>query len=186
VIVDPLCGSGTFAIEAALLARAIAPGLKKAFAFSAWPSFNQAVWERLKREAKKTEKVATPIKLIASDISNRAITAARGNAERAGVSGDIAFRKADCFDFNREGAEGPRGLIIANLPYGKRAFADGLAIEAFYKRWGEHLRTHCRGWSFGFLTADRSFARRAGLRTQSELRFENGGIEVYFVHGTVP
>jgi putative N6-adenine-specific DNA methylase len=186
VIVDPLCGSGTLAIEAALLARSIAPGLKKTFAFSAWPSFNQAMWERLKREAQKSEKAATPIRLMASDLSNRAIAAARGNAERAGVIRDIAFSKTDCFDFNRDGSSGARGLIIANLPYGKRAFADGSALNDFYKRWGEHLRTHCRGWTYGFLTADCSFARMAGLRTQSELRFENGGLEVYFVHGTIP
>lgn len=182
VIADPLCGSGTFVIEAASLARNIPPGRNRTFAFFTWPSFDKAAWERAKHEAAGAEKATAPIRFLASDISGEAVTAAKNNARRAGVENDIVFRCADCFDFD---PGGNAGLIIANLPYGKRATAAGGGLVEFYRRWGEHVRRRCRGWTFAFLSADRSFARHAGLSVHSELRFENGGIPVWFVTGTV-
>ena len=184
VVADPLCGSGTFLIEAACLARNIAPGLMREFAFSAWPSFNAPVWERAKREAVGAQKAKASVRLLASDISSKAVEAAKGNAGRAGVAEDIVFRSGNCLEFNRDGSEGKTGLIISNLPYGKRAFAGG-DLDVFYKRFGEHLHKCCRGWTYGFLVADRSFLQTTKLKAKAELRFENGGLEVFFVTGTI-
>jgi putative N6-adenine-specific DNA methylase len=185
IIADPFCGSGTFAIEAACMARAIAPGLDRAFGFFSWPSLNRGVWERTKQRAIKETKPGCQTRILASDISTSSIDAARNNAGRAMVAENIEFQTADCFEFNRIKKLGNNGLIISNLPYGKRAFADSRSLNDFYKKWGEHLRNYCKSWHYGFLLSDLALARKAGLSVKDKISFENGGIEVHFVQGKI-
>jgi putative N6-adenine-specific DNA methylase len=182
-IADPLCGSGTLLIEAALSAAGRAPGLGRTYAFEKWPAFKPSLWERLKRETR----TAAPrsIKLFGSDISGTAVDQARRNAGRAGVVGAIEFAIRDCFEFNTTGEAGSSGLLIANLPYGKRAFASGDDLHRFYKKWGAHLKRYCRGWSYGFIVAEESFGTLAELPVNAVLRFENGGLPVFFVQGSI-
>ena len=177
VIADPLCGSGTFVIEAAMLAHNRAPGYGRSFSVCSWPSFNGPVFERVKREALAAECPEITIRLLASDISQTAIMAAKNNIGRAGFAKDIALRCSD-------GGFGNEGLVISNLPYGKRAFAeDDPAV--FYKTLGTHLKKACRGWHYGFILADRELIKLLGLPVSGELRFENGGIPVTFVSGRI-
>ena len=185
VIADPLCGSGTFLIEAALMAAVRPAGANRSFVFEHWPSFRPALWERIEREASANEKSGHSIRIIGSDISSSAIEQAGRNAERAGVRQSIDLSCGSCFDFNKDGSAGRTGLAISNLPYGKRAFAGHRDLGKFYGDWGSHLKRYCRGWHFGFAVADRSFSRLAGLPVRSELRFDNGGITVYFVSGII-
>lgn len=184
VIADPLCGSGTFIIEAAMLAHNRAPGLARSFAVCSWPSFNEPVFERIKREVLAAERGEIKVRLTASDISQKAVLSAKSNADRSGFAKDIALRCSDCLDFNSDGSFGNEGLIISNLPYGKRAFAED-DPEVFYKNLGVHLKKTCRGWHYGFLLADRELIKTLGLPVGSELRFENGGIPVTFVSGKI-
>jgi putative N6-adenine-specific DNA methylase len=184
VIADPLCGSGTLVIEAALMAAGRAPGAYRTFAFEEWPAFKPTLWERLKREA--VGKTVSPVRIIGSDMSEAAVDQAVRNAERAGVSGAITFTLRDCFTFNLKGEIKETGLIVSNLPYGKRAFTSHQALGDFYRQWGEHLKKHCQGWTFGFVVADESFGAIAGLPVASTIRFENGGLPVLFVTGVVP
>ena len=190
IIADPLCGSGTMLIEAALLACNKQPGTCRTFAFHTWPCFLPTMWERLCREAAEaveTTGSARPMpKLIGSDLSDRAIAAAKTNAWQAGVADRIVFTKGDCLEFNRNRALGLSGLLLSNLPYGKRAFASGEELTSFLRRWGAHLRATCGGWEFGFVTGDRNFSRAANLPVRETLQFTNGGLDVYFVRGTVP
>jgi putative N6-adenine-specific DNA methylase len=185
VIADPLCGSGTILVEASLLCRACAPGLHRTFAFERWPSFRPALWERIRREAAGRESASCDIRLIGSDVSAAAVERARRNALRAGALRHIEFSATDCFSFNCDGLLGSEGLIIANLPYGKRAFPSEGGMQGFLRRWGAHLKRCCRGWTFGFVTAHPSFGAAAGLPVESVLAFENGGLRVFFVRGTV-
>ncbi len=185
VIADPLCGSGTFIIEAALLAMNRAAGGGRSFAFLSWPWFRQSMWERLKREARVEEKATCPVRLYAADISPQAVASAKNNAQRAGVADKISFRQENCLEFNRNGSVGKSGLIIANLPYGKRAFAANDDLHEFYKNWGEHLKEFCRGWTYGFVVNDQSFLKRAELPGRQMVQFENGGIPVFFMTGTI-
>jgi putative N6-adenine-specific DNA methylase len=190
LIADPLCGSGTFVIEAALLAVNRAAGIGREFALEAWPSFKRSLWERLRKKAASEENARLSVKLLGSDISPLAVQSAKRNAQKAGAGDLTGFSCRNCFDFNKDGKEGRQGLVIANLPYGKRAFAtpqmpDGDDPMAFYQQWGAHLRSHCSGWTYGFIVADRAFIKMAGLPVAKELRFENGGIPVTFVTGTI-
>jgi putative N6-adenine-specific DNA methylase len=185
VIADPLCGSGTFAVEAAMLVHRRAPGSSRSFSVFSWPSFNGPVFERIKREALAAECPEITVRLLASDISQKAIMAAKNNIDRAGFAKDIALRCGDCLDFNSDGSFGKEGLIISNLPYGKRAFAED-DPEVFYTNLGAHLKKTCSGWHYGFVLAERGLIKTLGLPVGAELRFENGGIPVTFVNGKIP
>jgi putative N6-adenine-specific DNA methylase len=182
-IADPLCGSGTFLVESALMAVGRPPGLHRSYAFMHWPSFKPTLWERLRLAAEQS--TVRPLRIIGSDISETAVDQAFRNAQRAGVAAAIELTRRDCFAFNLKGEAGTSGLIISNLPYGKRAFAHDDAIHDFYARWGGHLKRFCHGWGYGFLSVDESFCTIAGLRPGPTLRFENGGIKVQFVTGRV-
>lgn len=183
-IADPLCGSGTFLIEAALMASGRTPGISRTYAFEQWPSFKPTFWERLKREAQKH--TARPLRLLGSDISDAAVDQAARNADRAGVASAVELATRDCLAFNAKGEAGTAGLLISNLPYGKRAFASEQDLHRFYRAWGSHLKTVCRGWSWGFVAAEESFGKIAGLPVFSTLRFENGGLPVAFMQGVIP
>jgi putative N6-adenine-specific DNA methylase len=186
VIADPLCGSGTFIIEAALLALGRNPGACRPCAFQTWPCFNEGLWDRIRKEPWTcTDRGAELPRLIGSDISGRAVKAAISNAERAGVAACVSFSPGNCLEFNADGAFDHPGLIIANLPYGKRAIPSAAAPQEFFRRFGSHLRKSCRGWVWSFVTEDRQFATKAGLRSNSCMPFANGGLDVYFVTGTI-
>jgi putative N6-adenine-specific DNA methylase len=184
VIADPLCGSGTLIIEAALCAMNRAVGAGRSFAFLSWPWFRQSIWDRFKREARAGEK-ACQVRLYAADISPRAVASATNNAQRAGVADAISFCRENCMEFNRSGSVGRSGLVIANLPYGKRAFAAGDDVNEFYANWGRHLKKYCSGWTYGFIVSDQSFLKTAGLQGRRTAQFENGGIPVFFMTGTI-
>jgi putative N6-adenine-specific DNA methylase len=191
VIADPLCGSGTIVIEAALMAVNRAAGSGWEFAFQAWPSFKRSLWERLRKKAASEENARPVVNLFGSDISPLAVESAKRNAEKAHVKDMTVFSCRNCFDFNKDGSAGRQGLVIANLPYGRRAFATpqmpaGDDPMAFYQQWGAHLKRYCRGWTYGFIAADRAFIKIAGLPAAKELCFENGGIPVVYVSGTIP
>ncbi|MGA2506959.1 MAG: hypothetical protein ABSF80_05730, partial [Chitinispirillaceae bacterium] len=185
------CGSGTIVIEAALMAVNRAAGSGREFAFQAWPSFKRSLWERLRKKAASEENARPVVNLFGSDISPLAVESAKRNAEKAHVKDMTVFSCRNCFDFNKDGSAGRQGLVIANLPYGRRAFATpqmpaGDDPMAFYQQWGAHLKRYCRGWTYGFIAADRAFIKIAGLPAAKELCFENGGIPVVYVSGTIP
>jgi putative N6-adenine-specific DNA methylase len=119
---DPLCGSGTIAIEAALIALRRAPGISRAFAFQRWPEFSARQWEHLAVAARKQERRA-PVRIEASDQDAGAIRAATDNATRAGLEIAIVQRRLAELP-----ADGGSGLMACNLPYGVRLGADVRAL----------------------------------------------------------
>ncbi|MBN2036964.1 MAG: hypothetical protein JW768_09510 [Chitinispirillaceae bacterium] len=186
-IADPLCGSGTMLIEAAQMAAGIMPGASRDFAFATWPSFRRSLWQRLLRNAQSRGiRLQDNCRLLGSDLSGAAVASARRNAARANVGDMIDFVRQDCFAFNRNGEAGSGGLVIANLPYGKRAFASSSGGTSFFRKWGRHCKRYCSGWVFGFLLPQGRYAAELGLPIDSRLRFENGGLNVAFITGRIP
>lgn len=171
---DPFCGSGTIPIEGAMLAKRIAPGLGRVFAFQQWPWIEAGVWSRMRREAESAVVEAAGLTVVGSDRDEGAIRAAAENAERAGVASDIEWAVAAVSEAQ---VEGPPGWIVTNPPYGVRV---GVSRELrnLYARFGEVLRTRFAGWHMAFLSADH--ALEAQLRTELEVLFRttNGGIPV--------
>jgi putative N6-adenine-specific DNA methylase len=118
---DPMCGSGTLAIEHALAARRIAPGLGRAFSFQRWPAYRgalQSAWDRMKEEARRSALPAAPAPVVARDLFPKALDAARRNAAAAGVGQDVVFEKGDVREL--EPPDGQAGTLCTNPPYGER------------------------------------------------------------------
>jgi putative N6-adenine-specific DNA methylase len=176
---DPLCGSGTIAIEAALLARGRPPGLGRTFGFMAWPSFERAAWERVLGSVKVRAGDVPPI--LASDRDAGATAATVANAERAGVAQDIIVRT--CAISAIEPPGGP-GWLVTNPPYGER-IGEAAALRDLYARFGQVVRATCPGWTVGMLAANLRLARQTGLGLVPRLRTTNGGIPIALLVGSV-
>ena len=165
---DPLCGSGTIAIEAALIAMRRAPGLSRAFAFQKWPGFEVRPFQDQLAAARSGERVP-PAPIEASDQDAGAIAATRENAARAGVTLQIDQRQLA----QLPAAQGA-GLFACNPPYGVRVGGD---IRAVFRELGEAARRR-PSWSAAAVVADERAAQAAGLPWQKLLRTQNGGIPV--------
>lgn len=177
-LIDPFCGSGTIAIEAALAARNIPPGHQRDFAFFDWPSFAPGTWASVIGAAvegqRDDEGGAVPI--VAADRDAGAIAAAQANAERAGVADDIDFRHAAVSDLVAP-VSGQRGWVVTNPPYGERLDRSG-DLRNLYARFGTVARERLAGWRVAMLVADRHLAAHSGLSLETALRLDNGGIGV--------
>ena len=174
---DPMCGSGTIPIEAARLARRIAPGRDREFAFLRWPDADRRMWSSLVEDARSRELAASPVSIAGADRDAGAIRAAQANAERAGVARDINFAVQPISSM--ESDEGP-GLIASNPPYGVRiGESDGL--RNLYAQLGNVIRGSRPGWRIALLSADRALERQLRLPLEERLRTRNGGIPVRVV-----
>jgi putative N6-adenine-specific DNA methylase len=178
---DPMCGAGTLAIEAALIARRIAPGLERAFACERWPGAPAAKFAEL-RSAARAEilpRAASPI--VASDRDAGGAAAALSNAVRAGVDGDVEIRRGALSGITPPSG---RGLLLTNPPYGVRA-SSGSEVRNLYAQLGNVARAKCAGWSLAFLSADRAMEAQVKLPLTEVLKFKNGGIPVRLMRGEI-
>ncbi|MFM8566482.1 MAG: class I SAM-dependent RNA methyltransferase [Gemmatimonadota bacterium] len=181
-LVDPMCGSGTIAIEAALRARRIAPGLRRRFAVERWPQTDAAAWREARAAATDAMLASAPAPILASDRDAGAIDAACANAERAGVAQDIELRVAPLSAL--EPPPGP-GLLIANPPYGVRV-GETKPLRDLFARLGQVARTRCAGWDLVLLSADRGLEAQVGLPFTERVATSNGGIPVRLVRTRIP
>jgi putative N6-adenine-specific DNA methylase len=172
--VNPMCGSGTLAIEAALLALDRAPGLPRSnFGFMHLRDFDAAAWEALRREAATRAQDRCDGGIIATDIRPDAVEAARRNAAGAGVEGSIEFGVCD---FAETGIPAGGGVVVLNPEYGERQ-GDPAELEAVYRRIGDFLKRKCSGWTGYVFTGNPGLGRMIGLHPRRQTRLFNGGIE---------
>lgn len=182
-LVDPFCGSGTIAIEAAMAGRNIAPGLSRTFAAEDWPLFEEDIWTRAHEEARDLELPDLGERIIASDIDEAPLSLARRHAARAGVLDDIHFQRAPFAELT---SAKEYGCIVTNPPYGVR-LDDDVEVQRLY----ESMRDVFAGlptWSFFVLTSWRDFERLIGRRAERRRKLYNAQIEcTYFqFHGPRP
>lgn len=166
-VVDPMCGSGTFVIEAAEIAAGLKPGRSRSFAFEQLATFDPARWQGLRGSTG----TATPpaVRFYGSDRDAGAITMSRANAERAGVGAWTDFAHHAISDLTPP--EGPPGLVIVNPPYGAR-IGEGKSLIPLYHAMGQTLKTRFAGWRVGIVTNE------AALAKATELPFLEGGVSV--------
>jgi putative N6-adenine-specific DNA methylase len=181
-LMDPMCGAGTIAIEGALIARHIAPGLAREFACERWPDAPSQRFAELRAAARAAILPGAQSPILASDRDAGAAAATLANAERAGVAGDIEVRRGALSGITPPG--GP-GLLLTNPPYGVRASA-GAEVRNLYAQLGNVVREKCAGWTVAFLSADRAMEAQVKLPLAEALRFKNGGIPVRLMRATVP
>ena len=180
-LVDPFCGSGTIAIEAALLARGLAPGRARRFAFMRWPDFDAARQARLLAETEAAARADAPA-IAASDRDAGVIETARANADAAGVGLDVAFACRSISDFEPPAG---RGWIVSNPPYGVRLRGGG-DLRDLYAKLGAVLRRRCAGWRVALLVADPALVRASGLPVAQSASWRNGGLRVGVYTGVLP
>ena len=158
-VVDPMCGSGTFVIEAAEIAVGLKPGRSRRFAFEQLASFDPAAWRKLRGERVGVG-AGTGVRFHGSDRDPGAIRMSRANAERAGVTALTAFQQQDVSDLAPP--EGPPGLVIVNPPYGAR-IGDKQSVAPLYRALGQTLKARFAGWRVGLVTNEAALAEAAGL-----------------------
>ncbi len=172
--VNPMCGSGTLAIEAALIALHKAPGLfKDNFAFMHLKGYDDSVWQKIRSEIKIKSLKNFNGRIIATDISGEAIYAAKQNAKTAGVDHLIEF--AQC-DFRETEIPEGGGIIFHNPEYGER-LGEELKLESVYKAIGDFFKQKCQGYTGYIFTGNFSLAKKIGLRTKRKIPFFNGTID---------
>jgi 23S rRNA G2445 N2-methylase RlmL len=174
--VDPMCGSGTLAIEHALAARGVAPGMRRRMSFERWATAEQLqIWRALRKQADEAAAASAPCPILARDIDKNAVAAARRNAEAAGVAADIDFQTADVADL---GWSFPAGTLCTNPPYGERleASPSGAAIERLYLDIAR-LFDRLHGWRAICLSGNPLFAKSLRRRPTISHRLWNGPLE---------
>ena len=176
-LVDPMCGSGTIPIEAARLARRMAPGRERRFAFLDWPETDSADWNARLDRARDGELARSPVSIAGFDRDKGAIDAAGANAERAGVRKDIDLRVQPISALEPDAA---RGLIIANPPYGTRV-GERDRLRNLYAQLGNVVRQKRPEWTLALLLSDRRLEAQVELPFRDVFETRNGGIPVRFV-----
>jgi putative N6-adenine-specific DNA methylase len=175
-LIDPMMGSGTVVIEAARMARRIAPGRDRTFAFERMPGFDAGLWARLVREATVQERPA-PTRIIGRDCERGAVEAARGNATRAGVLDGLELRQVELEAESLDGAE----MIACNPPYGKRVGRGEGDVKRVWKALADAIARAASVRHIALVVPDRSLLRGTSLRLQPRLLTDHGGIKVEFM-----
>jgi len=171
-LLDPMTGTGTFAVEAALIATRTAPGLGRRFAFERWPGCDRDRLQQL-RTSLHGARVAAPQPVVARDLDPRAVAAARRNAREAGVAAAVTVELGDA---REPRPPGPGALIVANPPYGVR-LGERADLAALYRALGDGLKRHAAGCSAWLLVGDPALAKEIGLRPTRRIPLFNGPIE---------
>jgi len=172
--IDPMCGSGTLLIEAALLAYNIAPGLyrQQGFGFMYWQDFDQQLYDEVLEEARSQRLPEAGIDIIGSDIDREYIEAARNNITEAQLEDEIRVRVRDIKEAT---GTGEPGVVVLNPPYGERLGNDDL--NQLYKIIGDTLKSNFSGYDAYVFTGNQEASKNIGLRTSRRIPLYNGPIE---------
>lgn len=183
VLLDPFCGSGTIPIEAALMAKNIAPGISRTFVCEQWDIFNKDIFKKVRKDAFSRIDVNFRPEIYASDIDPKAIETAKHNAYLAGVDDCIRF---ECKDFNDVYLTQKNGICICNPPYAER-IGEGREVTYLYKKIGKVFNCH-RDWSLFLITPNEEFESLFGRKADKKRKLFNGNIKIdyYQYYGEKP
>ncbi|MCB1939541.1 MAG: class I SAM-dependent RNA methyltransferase, partial [Rhodocyclaceae bacterium] len=172
-LLDPMCGSGTFLIEAVQIALDIAPGLGRRFAFESLKTCDEAAWRRIRRAAEGRRRHATGLPIFGSDSEAVQVKRARINLEAAGLADMVRLEQAELTERTPPADE---GVMIANPPYGVR-IGETAELAAFYPKLGDALKARWAGWRCYFLSADPELPKRIRLKASKRTPLFNGALE---------
>lgn len=175
MLVDTCCGSGTILIEAAMMARNIAPGLNRSFVAMKWDWIPESLWKEERKKAFQEVDYDGELLIKGFDIDERAVEAARENAEEAGVGDDIRISKMDMKKFR---AEEDHGIIITNPPYGER-IGDDEKIQKIYRKLADILENRPT-WSLFLITTDKKLEESLGRKADRRRKLYNGRLETQY------
>jgi putative N6-adenine-specific DNA methylase len=172
-LLDPMCGSGTFLLEAAQMAIDIAPGLGRRFAFEKLKNFDRRRWEALLQESAARQKPSVPLAIYGSDRSGSALKSARTNLAAAGLDRIVSLKQADVLEISAPAKE---GIIVTNPPYGVR-LGEQQELAQFYPKLGDALKKKFSGWRAYLLSADMRLPKLIHLAASKRTPLFNGALE---------
>lgn len=172
-LLDPMCGSGTFLLEAAMMALNIAPGARRSFGFEKLRNFDAALWKRLRQQALDGARPVTFHKIYGSDSDLRAVRVSRQNLEQAGLLEAVQLAHVDMTEAVPPASE---GVLVVNPPYGVRIGEDA-ELAALYPKMGEALKKKFAGWNAYFLTTDMRLPKLMRLAPSKRTPLFNGPLE---------
>ena len=177
-LVDPMCGSGTLIIEAALMAADVAPNLlRQRWGFSGWQQHVPALWQRLLGEAQQRAEAGlrTPLWIRGYEADPRLLQPLRNNIQRAGLGDWVKVYQGELATFEPHPDKGQQGLVVCNPPYGER-LGDTASLVYLYQKFGEVLRERCRGWQAAIFTGNPELGKRMGIRSHKQYALFNGAL----------
>ena len=172
-LLDPMCGSGTFLIEAALMSLNIAPGISRSFAFQKLKNFDAAAWGDMRSQAQAEQKPVSALPIFGSDLYGDELKAAHLNLENAGLRGAVTLNQANVLEIS---APADHGVLVANLPYGER-MGDLEELQALYPKLGDVLKKKFGGWNAYLFTSDLRMPKFIRLSVSRRTLLFNGAIE---------
>lgn len=176
---DPMCGVGTFLVEAGMMAADLAPNLKREqWGFSHWLGHVPALWKKLHDEARERAVAGlakTPLWIRGYEADPRLIQPARNNIERAGLAEWVKIYQGELATFAPRPDQGQTGLVVCNPPYGER-LGDEASLLYLYQHLGERLRQQCAGWDAAVFTGAPELGKRMGIRSHKQYAFWNGAL----------
>ena len=170
---DPMCGSGTFLIEAARIALDIAPGSGRHFAFEKLSNFDPSLWQSIRNASLDKRKPVAPLAIYGSDILGRAVETARSNLASIGLDGAVSLKQANFLELP---APADHGVIVTNPPYGVR-IGEEESLAEFYPLLGDALKKKYAGWRAFFLSADMRLPKLIRLSVSRRTPLYNGALE---------
>jgi putative N6-adenine-specific DNA methylase len=170
---DPMCGAGTFLVEAAMMALDVAPGLNRSFGFERLVNFDEKRWKNLRDRAQARRRPARPLEIAGSDKSGTSLGQARANLAAAGIEDAVRLKQMDILDGS---PPLPPGIAVMNPPYGER-LGDKDDLAAFYPRLGDALKQRHAGWTAYIFTADMQLPKLIGLKASRRTPLYNGALE---------
>jgi putative N6-adenine-specific DNA methylase len=172
-LLDPMCGSGTFLIEAVQMSLNIASGIGRSFAFEKLKKFDAAAWQKIRAEAQAAQKPVTPLPIHGSDLYGDELKAARLNLESAGLLDAVTLKQANVLEVS---APAEHGILVANLPYGER-MGELDELAELYPKLGDALKKKFGGWTAYLLTSDKAILKLMRLSPSKRTPLFNGTIE---------
>lgn len=170
---DPLCGSGTLPIEAALMSLNRAPGLfRDRFGFEGWPTFDPALWQQIRQQAQQAQRDALAAPILGCDLDTQVMRQAKTNARNCGVDRHVSLMTADLATVE---APADSGILICNPPYGERIGSE-TDLGAFYKLLGDVLKQRFKGWTAFVLSGNKLLAKSIGLKSSQRFAVLNGNL----------
>lgn len=172
-LLDPMCGSGTFLLEAAQIARNIAPGIERHFAFEKFKNFDQTQWHRLKQNAITAQLPIIAQPIYGSDLYGGALTDAQINLSAAGLAETVKLKQANILEISPPASN---GILVVNPPYGIR-IGEQQALMELYPKLGDHLKKKFSGWHAFILSADPALPKLIRLSTSRRTPLFNGALD---------
>ena len=172
-LLDPMCGGGTFLVEAAQIALDIAPGIARSFGFEKLKSFDAALWNGLRTEAGARRKPVAPLPIYGSELYGDTLKLAHTNLQAAGLAEAVQLKQANALEIS---APADTGVLVTNPPYGER-MGEQQELAQFYPKFGDALKQKFAGWSCYILSADMNLPKLIKLQVSKRTPLFNGALE---------